>query len=388
MNPFIYKFLNRTLSEDEWPEFLEWLNEPKNKATFQKYVRVDYYINKSFEDKNIEQDYKAIAEKLAISPPKTKVRSLKHFYYVAASITVLLGIVFALQKFSPDNTIAPVDVVINNIKTGTYKATLTMEDGSELILENGIDYKTTNASSDGKHISYLSDEQIGETLKPLQKQIAYNTLTIPRGGQFQIILEDGTIVWLNSESQLKYPVNFISGEPRSVELVYGEAYFKVSPSNEHKGSHFKVITSVQEVEVLGTEFNVKAYLDEINIYTTLAEGKVIINYQGLTEALVPGQQSILNVNTNVLSTAIVNIDNVTSWRQGVFNFKRMPLKDIMIVLSRWYNMDVVFEDKELESKRFIGALKKDQSIESILSSIQSTGIINTYEIHDKTVIIK
>jgi len=236
-----------------------------------------------------------------------------------------------------------------------------------------------NATSTGEEIIYQPTAN---------SQISYNYLTIPRGGEYKITLPDGTKVWLNSESQLKYPVSFTEGTPRKVELVYGEAYFDVSPSTEHKGAKFKVLNNRQEVEVLGTEFNIKAYKDETNIYTTLVEGKVAINTENQNKILTPGEQSNLDITLNSITINKVNIRQETSWKDGIYLFKGKSLKEIMVTLSRWYNMDVIFVDKNLEEVRFTGSLNKNQNIVDVLIDIKNFGIINNFEINNKTITLK
>ena len=269
---------------------------------------------------------------------------------------------------------------VNTIVTGTDKATLTLEDGSLMVLEQGASFKTKNANSNGQEIVY-------KNVKSKASAIKYNYLTIPRGGQYFVQLSDGTQVYLNSESQLKYPVHFIEGQTRKVELVYGEAYFDVSPSTEHKGAKFKVINNAQEVEVLGTEFNINAYKDDPNIYTTLVEGKVVVANNDSKQSLVPNQQFKLNTETNNFSVTKVDVNEFISWKDGVFQFVNKPLKDIMKVLSRWYDVDIIFENKDMESLEFIGTLNKNQSIEEVLSIMKSFSIKN-YEIKGKTLILK
>ena len=269
--------------------------------------------------------------------------------------------------------------IVNTIVPGKDKATLTLEDGSLISLEKGASFKTKNAKSNGEQIVY-------QNAKSNPSVIKYNYLTIPRGGQFFIKLSDGTQVSLNSESQLKYPVHFIEGETREVELVYGEAYFDVSPSTNHKGAKFKVLNNTQEIEVLGTEFNIKAYKDEVNIYTTLVEGKVAINTPNLKQLLIPNQQSILDTQNNTLSVITVDVLEAISWKEGVFSFINKPLKDIMKVLSRWYDVDIIFDNKELESAEFIGTLNKNQSIDEVLSIMKSFSL-NNYEIKGDTIIL-
>ena len=269
--------------------------------------------------------------------------------------------------------------VSNNIVPGTDKATLTLEDGSVIALEKENVYKNKNVKSNGKEVVYKPHESY-------ESYVEYNCLTVPRGGQFFVKLSDGTQVWLNSESQLKYPVSFIAGETRQVELVYGEAYFDVSPSTEHNGSKFKVINQSQEVEVLGTEFNIKAYKNEQNVYTTLVEGKVEVKAALVKQILVPNEQLSLNKLNEEILVSTVDVKSEISWKTGVFRFKGKPLKDIMKVLSRWYDVDVVFENKELELRKFKGVVEKEQSIEEILSIMKST-TINNYEIKNKVIFL-
>lgn len=195
-------------------------------------------------------------------------------------------------------------------------------------------------------------------------------------------------MWLNSESQLKYPVAFVDGETRQVELLYGEAYFEVSPSTAHKGSRFKVKTRMQNVEVIGTEFNIKAYKEEANIYTTLVNGKVQIGNATAKNILAPNQQSKLSINNDRIEIYEVDVYNEVSWRKGLFVFKGMSLKEISKVLSRWYDVDIEFANPAQGNIKFNGVLNKNQNLEEILTTIQTTKFINAYEIKNKKIIIK
>lgn len=321
-------------------------------------------------------------EKVKSNITKPSVRFLYWKYTAAAAVIGLLASTYFFRGTLFNNTEKNLPIIVNNtIKTGTDKATLTLEDGTIIALEKGSNYKAGNIKSNGEQIIYQANNRSNS-------KIAYNYLTIPRGGQFFVELSDGTQVWLNSETQLKYPVLFAKGKPRIVELVYGEAYFDVSPSTKHGGTIFKVTNQNQEVEVLGTEFNIKTYKDETNIYTTLAEGKVELDFNGKKQKLSPTQQSNFNLNTNALLVVNVDVYNEVSWRQGVFSFENKPLKEIMKVLSRWYNMDVVFINEKIENEAFTGVLGKDQNIEEILATIKNFGIISNYEIKNKTITLK
>ncbi|WP_111307543.1 FecR family protein [Confluentibacter sediminis] len=372
----IIKKLNNTLTNQEEVIFNSWYNESETHRAYFDSVSENY--SKDLDIVDVEKGWNAIEKQIKPALNKTKNNYLK-YVAVAASLVLLISITFIFNK-NDAQVVEPV-IVNNNIKIGADKATLTLETGETIALEKGNTYETQNVTSNGKEIIY----HVGEKSKA---EIAYNTLTIPRGGKFYMMLSDSTKVWLNSESQLKYPVAFNDGQLRQVELVYGEAYFEVSHSTEHKGSHFKVIHNKQEVEVLGTEFNIKAYKEEKNIYTTLVKGKVEVSFETQSKILKPGEQSNLNPITKVLGIADVNVYDQTSWKEGVFSFKRKTLKEIMQVLSRWYDMEVDFENKDLESIGFNGVVGKEQSIEEILETIKNLGVIKNYEINNKTIMLK
>lgn len=382
----IYKSIAMIITDKENEDLNKWLSEEKNKVFYNK-ITDSHTIRQKldlYNQADPEKIYKRLEQQiLADQKRKSKPRYLKIYKYAAAAIVVGMlatGYFFRDNFYESPIDNPPIIVNTNTIVPGSDKATLTLEDGSVVRLEKGNTYQTPSAKSNGEQLVY-------EVKNTKSKDIVYNYLTIPRGGQFYIKLSDGTQVWLNSETQLKYPVNFLDGETRQVELVYGEAYFDVSPSIKHNGADFKVYNSNQEVHVLGTEFNLKAYKDETNIYTTLVEGKVVIG-NGISKFdLVPNQQSNLNIENNSLTIAEVDVNAEISWKNGIFSFKGMQLKAIMKVISRWYDVDVIFENENLESIKFKGSLDKQQSIEEILSIMKSSSI-SDYEIKNKTIILK
>ncbi|WP_395049778.1 FecR family protein [Flavobacterium sp.] len=399
-NTYILKLISlyttNEISEAEFNELQQWLNEaPENTVLFTDFLQ---FYKKSrqiaFAD-NIDKDkaWNKIVSKLEnplvqiTQQKKSKVFSMKNRWFRYSAAAIVVGVltttfVFRDNLFTTPEKVTPVIVDTNKgIETGTDKATLTLANGTVVVLKNGNTYHTQNATSNGKQIVYKTSEQ-------KQTKIAYNYLTIPRGGQFFIKLADGTQVWLNSESQLKFPVAFVDGEIRQVELVYGEAYFDVSPSTKHKGSKFKVFNKSQEVEVVGTEFNIKAYKDETNVYTTLVKGKVDVSTANTKQRLIPNQQLNLNLKTNTSVINSIDVYDEISWKEGVFSFRRKSLEDIMKVLSRWYDLDVKFANPELKKSGFNGTVGKDQKIEDILETIKSYGVIKDYKIINKTVILK
>ncbi len=378
----IVRYLTNSATMSDLDILSDWISKPANERMFKDYVQTYYAIisgmNNDDSQKTAEQLLHVIRkEKSFIHQLKTNV---VYKYAVAASVILIVSLsIFLNKERNSIKSVEPPIIVSNQIETGTDKATLTLETGEEVTLLKGTSFQTQNLTSNGEEVIYN---------KTGTKEIAYNYLTIPRGGQFQIVLADGTKVWLNSESQLKYPVSFKEGETRQVELVYGEAYFDVSPSALHKGSKFKVFNQSQEIEVLGTEFNIKAYKDEINIYTTLVEGQVVVDFSGGKENLIPNQQSNLNVLSSSVTVTKVDVYNEISWKEGIFTFEGKPLKDIVKVLSRWYDVDFVFVDKSSEEKRFNGSLKRRLKINEILDAIKNFGKIKGYEINGKTIMIK
>ena len=360
-----------------------WLKEPKNQQIFANYLKINYAMDINMNPYNTESAKQEFLKK--IRKERQSIRRRKRIrvfgYSAAASVLLFIAATFFLDK---GNTVEPqfVDpIVVNNqVDPGGDKATLTLETGETVVLGEGKQYQNSYANSNGEEITYQDNSA--------SKKIAYNYLTVPRGGQFQITLADSTRVWLNSESQLKYPVSFKSGETRQVELVYGEAYFDVSPSTYHNGATFKVLNQSQEIEVLGTEFNIKAYKDEFNIYTTLVEGKVAVKSQMGSQTLKPNEQANLNISNNIMTTSVVNVYDEISWKEGVFSFQGKPLKDIVKTLTRWYNIDFVFENVDAKEKRFNGVLKRNVKINEVLDVVKRFGIIEDYEIKNDTITLK
>jgi ferric-dicitrate binding protein FerR (iron transport regulator) len=379
IDKLIVRLIDNSISEEESIKLATWLEQRDNLNYFNEFIAINHLINSK---QKFDHRY-SLKEFVSKNQNKTR-RLTNRLMYAAASVVVFISIAVFFNKNKSAETIAPNIIVDNPIKIGTNKATLTLEDGSVVVLEKGQKFKSNNVESTGEELVY----------KPENTKTAnasYNFLTIPRGGEYYVKLSDGTEVWLNSESKLKYPVAFVEGDVRKVELLYGEAYFKVSPSTKHQGAKFQVVTGLQEVEVLGTEFNIKAYQDEDVIFTTLVEGKVSVNETGSQlqkEILKPSEQLALNKLDKSRTVSEVDVYSEIAWKKGLFSFKSKSLVDIMKVLSRWYDVDIVFEDKNLETIQFKGVLSKNQNITEILNLIKNTNFIKAYEIKQNQIIIK
>lgn len=312
VDKLLLKLVENRISEAESKELLDWLKSEENLDYFNEFVEINHYINAK----------KSFRRKDELFDQIKNTRSKRNYNKVLKYAAVIVGLAVATFVFKdkiitleePSTPVAPT-IVNNEIQPGKNTAVLTLEDGDSVALGKGADYKTQNLSAKEDQIVYSPKENS-------IKAVEYNYLTVPRGGQFSLTLSDGTVVWLNSESKLKYPVNFVEGKSRAVYLVYGEAYFDVSSSTEHQGMDFKVYHKKQEIQVLGTQFNIKAYKDELDVLTTLVEGKVSVKHEGQTLEIEPGEQSRLNTKTGAIAVSDIDVFSETSWKRGVFSFKK------------------------------------------------------------------
>lgn len=380
--PLLIKFLNNEADREELMLLEKWIAEEGSSQLLSDYLKINAVAHELFSQYDGVHAKEIIRRRIEEDKRRIRIGRRNSYLKYAAILVLSLGLgYFIFQQTYPDYMEVTAPIIVNNqIQTGSDRATLTLGDGSQVALSEGEQYQSGNATSNGEKIDYEATEV---------QEVQYNTLTIPRGGQFVVELSDGTMVWLNSASQLKYPVSFSKGKDRSVELVYGEAYFDVSPSTKHQGARFFVAHAQQKVEVLGTEFNIKAYPEEEQVLTTLVEGQVSLDAGlGQKSMLTPGQQAIWDKASQGITIANVDVYDQVSWKDGVFSFDRMALEDIMTVLSRWYDMDVEFESPELRDEGFTGVLGKEQEIEEILTTIKNFKVIENYEINKKTITLK
>ncbi|CAL2108594.1 transmembrane sensor [Tenacibaculum sp. 190524A02b] len=363
IDSLIVKLLENTINKEESTELKKWIEkDAANLAYFKDFVAVNHLIN-SKEIFDVKESFFEIEKELSKNKAKKSVVNYLK-YALVFLITFSLGNYFYSEYVTKKDFIA-----IEKAKKiiGKTKAVLTLGDGKQIVLEKGKSYAKDNMTSNGEELKY-------EALVTNNDKIEYNYLTIPRGGLYHLTLSDGTKVWLNSDSKLKYPKAFKSLAPREVELLYGEAYFEVTSTTEK--TQFLVKSPRHIVKVLGTKFNIKAYSDEEEEQTTLVEGKVNIITANKSLQLKPNEQ-ITITSTSIQVNAVKSEDYIV-WKEGVFNFKKMPLSKIMKVLGRWYNVDIQFKREELRNIRFIGSLSKDQNIEEILETIKELGFIKNY----------
>lgn len=332
---------------------------------------VDHPLAESSDTLTLEELDEAKAKIWATLPVHQPVKLWpKYIRFAAAAIILLsvsLGIYFASQKKVSDDVTA---LITNPIVPGGKKALLTLANGKSLVLSNAQNGKLadqTGASvfkTANGEIVYNADDNHQTT------EAEYNQLTIPRGGYYSLTLADGTKVWLNSESSLKYPTDFL-GNDRTVELT-GEGYFEVAP---RKNQPFKVVTAQQTVEVMGTHFNVNAYANEKVTTTTLLEGSVKVSVLSGAKAktLKPNQQASLF--NGYITVNEVNTEEAIAWVNNKFIFNNEELGSIMRQIARWYDVDVVCAP-ELEKMAFFGNISRSKGIKEVIKIMQKTEDLN------------
>ncbi|PTQ97863.1 FecR family protein [Mucilaginibacter yixingensis] len=274
---------------------------------------------------------------------------------------------------------------INNaIRPGGNKATLTLSNGQVIVLDtanNGLianTGKTRVIKSNKAQLVYNATTQ--SAITPANAPVVYNTLSTPRGGMFQVVLPDGTQVWLNSASSLKFPTTF-SGSERRVTLT-GEGYFEVAKNKEKP---FYVDINHVEVRVLGTHFNIAAYEDDNDITTTLLEGAVQVKNSDQSSTIKPGEQAVVKNDCNAIKVSPANIEKAMAWKNGYFIFGDEDIKSIMKKISRWYDVEVVYSG-DFNNIRFGGTFYRSKSIDELLSNLEAIGKIN-FKIAGRRIIV-
>ena len=370
----IYRRILGVITAEEVEELDFWRDaNPANEVTYQKLLDTVF----------LEREYKrlrAVKVDRPLADMETRVRykSVRGYrrllWQVSSAAAVLLFITSALLYLNtrPDVVLSEkqeTEMYAAQIRPGETKAVLTLNNGVEL--ELGADQEKNQ----------VAIQQIRTVSK---KEKILNNLTTPRGGEFKITLEDGTQVWLNAESQLIYPDTFSANERRVI--LKGEAYFEVVKDEQKP---FYVESNGQVVRVYGTEFNVRSYEEDADIYTTLVSGRGSFQSMNGNEAeliLTPGKQAVFDKRQQSTSVRPVDTQVVTSWRRGMFVFEEQNLEQIMRDLSRWYNFSYEFKDTSLRETVFMGSVPRYGDFNEILEILEKSGGVK-FRVKDRVVII-
>ncbi len=368
----IFKSLKGDLSSGEKKVLDDWLNSSAaNKECYEHILQKSNFVTRKQFYKELEtlKDYNYIKQHIW---GKTKIRYLHYFTASAAAVILcFLGWYFLGQK-DIDTKRKQIFAALATQKITPGKAVAILETAEGEMIKLGektseiIQHKKSVATSKGSTLSYVKNTAMP---KKAQEEI-YNTLKIPRGGEYKLLLSDGTQVWLNSETTIKYPVQFL--EKQRVVYVSGEAFFDVAPDKKRP---FVIKSEETSVKVLGTTFNFRAYENEKYLQTTLVSGQVSVSREGKTSVLLPSQQYSYNKDTDISEIKTVDISLYTSWKDGLFVFKSQKLAYILDEIARWYNVDFVYEDAILKNYVFSGRLQKYENANTLLRVFEETGDI-------------
>lgn len=365
-----HKWLNKTITLAEVQEFDNWYRQDLDKP-----VNIPEALASS--DDELQ---KRMLTVIQTSMSWRKPIQLWPRIVAAAAVLIFIsiGFYFYQQSRTERSTMFATDVA-----SGGNKAVLILADGKRIVLTDAKNGKLAEQS--GVEISKSADGQLIYRITGLATtspgKTTYNIIETPNGGQYQILLPDGTRVWLNAASSLRYPSSFVSLVNRPVELLRGEAYFEVAKDKTHP---FIVKSIHQKVEVLGTHFNINSYQDEPSVKTTLLEGSVRVT--GDDHALVnlkPGQQSSLSPAGIRVET--VETEDAILWKNGKFSFKSESMGAVMRQLARWYDVDIVYLD-EIQQVKVTGSVSRFDNISRLLEKLEQTGLVR-FKIEGKKLIV-
>lgn len=381
------QYLQKSCSEEELRELFACIARPENRLVLEElmdteYERVQPVIGETDWEHMFEQ---VVQPKEANLVYVNNVKRLRWMQVAAAAIVVLaIGVAgYWFMNRNAKNEVAkndqPVKPTAADILPGGNKAVLTLADGTVITLDSAANGQLAQQGS-SQIVKTKNGELVYEkTAQNSAGPLTYNMLVIPRGGQYQLTLPDGSKVWLNAASSIRYPVTF-TGNERRVELT-GEAYFEVAKDARKP---FHVITPTQDVEVLGTHFNVNAYANEPAVKTTLLEGSVKVKAEN-SVVLKPGEQAELS-GTNSLLTIdhSPDLEQTMAWKNGFILFNKTDIKSIMRQVERWYNVDVVFEG-DIPQRTFTGGIARSARLSELLRLFEVSKV--KFRIEDKKLIV-
>lgn len=371
------RLLEGKLSATEMEELVKWLGEENQDAEASDLI-LQQLKHADTTGKSIPAEIMARLEArlpniFAAEKQRVGVVSIfrKSWMRYAAAVILLAGVgLYVMLSGKPgsvnNDVVKAKPLTPEEIQPGKNGAVLTLVDGSKVVLDSlGNGLVTTQ---NGTRVSLVNGHLVYDAANAADVT-AYNTMSTPKGRQFNLVLPDGSKVWLNAASSIRYPIVF-TGNERKVEIT-GEAYFEVS---RNASVPFRVITNNETaIEVLGTHFNINAYENEASINTTLLEGSVRVKNNQGTLMLKPGQQAQSVAAQKIRLVQEVDVDKVMAWKNGFFNFQDASLREVMRQLERWYDIEVAYE-KNVPELEFFGKMGKDLSLAAVLRGLEKSNV--------------
>ncbi|MDL5511279.1 FecR family protein [Arenibacter sp. M-2] len=372
----ITQYVTKQASDIELEDLESWLENPKNYSVFKRYLKINYLIDLTMDLFDSENSKK---ELLDLIKKEKRVNRLYKFFNTmkyAAAVALFIGIIYTVKNgylIEKPKLLIPANVITLQLENGNIE--VLHEDGTTKIID--VNGKVVGNQS-GNQLRYDSNTKI--------EKIVYNTLTVPNGKRFEVQLSDGTNVYLNAGTSLRYPVKFIQNNKREV-FVTGEAFFDVAPDREHP---FIVNADSLNIEVLGTEFNVTAYPEDLSTDVVLVEGSVgmYMNNKTMDEGMLiePGTKGSLNKNLETFTSELVDTSLYTLWMDGDLVFRNMPFRNIARKLERRFNITIIIKNYKLNDEVFNATFKEGATIQNILHSFKNSFGLD-YTIKDSTVYI-
>lgn len=378
----LHAYLGNVITKEQSNELSELVADPAS----EKFIRdfMENYWSVMLIDNSISIDQEKVFESILvkrsvkspdIEPKVLRLGNWRTIKYVASIFLVVsVGLtIYLSRKNSLKGEFAgkAIEMSQNAIGLQKKRTLLTLSDGSVIPLDSNLNGNSAHQgfSNFTNKNGQLVYHAMAGRFSP-KAIMEMNTLTTPKGGEYQVTLHDGTKVWLNTASSITFPVVFNTSQRRV--KIKGEAYLEVA---KNPAMPFIVEANGSEVTVLGTHFNISAYPDDDFVKTTLLEGAVSVKSQKGSELLRPGQQAVMSTKSSLMEVSEVNANEVLAWKNGYFVFKGEDIKSIMRIISRWYDVDIVYKG-DLRGRTFSGTISRFGSIDELLRTIELTEAVN------------
>ena len=368
INHLIDRYLNGSATGQERAQIESWYNSQ------------DHSFVSELKAHQIASDLNKVENYLQLSSSSEQTEQPKRanlWLRISAAAAILCAIAGTTYFFYHQNNKTTEIANTTDIAPGKIGATLTLSSGKKIALSEAT--KGELAKEAGLTISKTADGQLSYSQNPHSEQNKINTLSTARGETYMIVLSDQTKVWLNAASSLTYVANLNENGKRSVKLT-GEAYFEVAKDKAHP---FIVASGKQQVEVLGTHFNINSYSDEPGIKTTLLEGSVKVTAGTESKTLKPGQQAELNTKINISE---VDTETALAWKNGYFDFDHENLESILKKVSRWYDVEIEYKNQALKTQVFSGTISRFKNVSQILDKLELTKAVH-FKIQGRSIIV-